>query len=203
MANNIKKKESDGSWMVLVTVIIGTFLGRLDGTIVNLALPKMIDAFSLTVSTAGWIATAYILANAVFVPIWGKLGDTIGRKKVYVAGFVIFIVGSVLAGLSWNFHSMIVFRIIQAIAVSADYPSAMAILAVTFKQGKERAQALGIWSTSFAAAVVFGPLLGGPLIDNFGWRSVFLVNIPIGILGMAMAIKIAKKTRPIVGSKLI
>ena len=126
MADSAAKKEDSGSWMVLVTVIIGTFLGRLDGTIVNLALPKMIDAFSLTVSTAGWIATAYILANAVFVPIWGKLGDTIGRKKVYLAGFIIFIVGSVLAGLSWNFPSMIVFRIIQAVAVSADYPSAMA-----------------------------------------------------------------------------
>lgn len=138
MADSAAKKEDSGSWMVLVTVIIGTFLGRLDGTIVNLALPKMIDAFSLTVSTAGWIATAYILANAVFVPIWGKLGDTIGRKKVYLAGFIIFIVGSVLAGLSWNFPSMIVFRIIQAVAVSADYPSAMAILAVMFRPEKAR-----------------------------------------------------------------
>src|ERR1700690_429885 len=155
-------------WMVLLTVIIGTFLGRLDQTVVNLALPKLINDFGITVSAAGWIATAYILANAIFVPIWGKLGDTIGRKRVYVLGFTIFILGSVLAGLSWNLSSMIVFRIIQAIAGSADYPTAMAILAVTFKPGKERAQALGIWSSSFAAAAVFGPLLGGPLIDNFG-----------------------------------
>ena len=90
-------------WWILGTVMIGTFLGRLDQTIVNLAVPKIIDSFSISVSTAGWIATAYILANAVFVPVWGKLGDTIGRKKVYIAGFVIFLVGSVLAGLSWNF----------------------------------------------------------------------------------------------------
>src|SRR5690242_8987339 len=157
-------------WMVLLTVIVGTFLGRLDQTIVNLALPKMIDDFRITVTSAGWIATAYILANAIFVPIWGKLGDTIGRKKVYVLGFSIFILGSVLAGLAWNLGSMIVFRVIQAIAGSADYPTAMAILAVTFKEGKERAQALGIWSSSFAAAAVFGPLIGGPLIDTFGWR---------------------------------
>ena len=80
---------------------------------------------------------------------------------------------------------MIVFRVIQSIAGSADYPTAMAILAVTFKEGKERAQALGIWSSSFAAAAVFGPLIGGPLIDNFGWRSVFLVNLPVGIIGSA------------------
>ena len=181
-------KQSRLQWFVLATVIVGTFLGRLDQTIVNLALPKMIDYFGITVSAAGWIATAYILANAVFVPIWGKLGDTIGRKKVYIIGFVVFIIGSVLAGLSWNLSSMIVFRVIQAIASSADYPTAMAILAVTFKDMKSRAQALGIWSSSFAAASVFGPLIGGPLIDNFGWRSIFLVNLPVGLIGLAMAL---------------
>ena len=200
----MEDKEGKGSnlrWWILLTVIVGTFLGRLDQTIVNLALPKIINDFGITVSAAGWIATAYILANAVFVPIWGKLGDTIGRKKVYMLGFSIFILGSVLAGLSWNLSSMIVFRIIQAIAGSADYPTAMAILAVTFKEGKERAQALGIWSSSFAAAVVFGPLLGGPLIDNFGWRSVFLINLPIGILGMYMAYRFINESRSNIKTK--
>ena len=190
-----KKENSNLRWWILLTVIIGTFLGRLDGTIVNLALPKIINDFGITVTSAGWIATAYILANAVFVPIWGKLGDTIGRKKVYILGFSIFIIGSILAGLSWNLSSMIIFRVIQAIAGSADYPTAMAIIAVTFKQGKERAQALGIWSSSFAAATVFGPLLGGPLIDNFGWRSVFLINFPIGILGIFMAMRFINESR--------
>jgi len=187
-------KTDNKKWWILLTVIIGTFLGRLDQTIVNLALPKIINDFGITVSAAGWIATAYILANAVFVPIWGKLGDTIGRKKVYILGFTIFIFGSVLAGLSWNLSSMIVFRIIQAVAGSADYPTAMAILAVTFPSGKERAQALGIWSASFAAAAVFGPLLGGPLIDHFGWRSVFLVNLPVGIVGLLMALAFVKES---------
>ena len=115
-------------WWILLTVIIGTLLGRLDQTIVNLALPKIIQDFSITVSEAGWIATAYILANAVFVPVWGKLGDTVGRKKIYIMGFALFILGSVLAGLSWDLSSLLVFRIIQAIASSADYPTAMAIL---------------------------------------------------------------------------
>ncbi|MDE2030716.1 MAG: multidrug efflux MFS transporter [Patescibacteria group bacterium] len=182
-------------WWILLTVIIGTFLGRLDQTIVNLALPKIINTFGITVSAAGWIATAYILANAIFVPIWGKLGDTIGRKKVYIIGFSIFIFGSVLAGFAWNLTSMIVFRVIQAIAGSADYPTAMAIIAVTFSEGKERAQALGIWSSSFAAATVIGPLLGGPLIDTFGWRSVFLVNLPIGLLGIYMALRFIKESK--------
>jgi EmrB/QacA subfamily drug resistance transporter len=188
-------ERSNLKWWILFTVIIGTFLGRLDQTIVNLALPKIIDDFGISVSGAGWIATAYILANAIFVPIWGKLGDTIGRKKVYILGFTIFIVGSVLAGLAWNLTSMLIFRIIQAIAGSADYPTAMAILAVTFKDGKERGQALGIWSSSFAAASVFGPLLGGPLIDNFGWRSVFLINLPIGVIGTFMAVRFINESR--------
>ncbi len=181
-------------WWILATVIVGTFLGRLDQTIVSLAVPKIMDDFSITVSAAGWIATAYILANAVFVPIWGKLGDTIGRKKVYILGFAIFIFGSILAGLSWNLNSMIIFRIIQAIAASADYPTAMAIIAVTFRKGKERAMALGIWSTSFAAAAVFGPLIGGPLIDHFGWRSIFLINLPVGIVGIVMAVMFVKES---------
>ena len=198
---SISTKKDSLQWLILLTVIIGTFLGRLDQTIVNLALPKIIDSFSITVSAAGWIGTAYILANAIFVPIWGKLGDTLGRKKIYIIGFTVFIIGSVLAGLAWNLSSMIVFRVIQAIAGSADYPTAMAIIAVTFREGKERAQALGIWSASFAAAAVFGPLIGGPLIDHFGWRSVFLINLPVGIIGLVMALKFIKESKSEVKTK--
>jgi len=180
--------ETNRKWLILLTVIVGTFLGSMDQTVVSLAVPKIMLDFNILTSDAGWIATAYILANAVFVPVWGKLGDTIGRKKVYVWGFSIFIVGSILAGCAWDLGSMIVFRVIQAVASSADYPTAMAIIAVNFSNGKERAQALGIWSSAFALAIVFGPLIGGPLIDTFGWRSVFLINLPIGLIGIAMAL---------------
>jgi len=175
-------------WLVLATVIFGTFLGRLDQTVVNLALPKIIGDFGVSVTDAAWISTAYILANAVFVPVWGKLGDTAGRKRIYLIGFIGFIFASGLCAIAWNLTSMIVFRIIQGFAVSADYPTAMAIIAVTFTDMKKRAQALGIWSAAFAAASVFGPLIGGPLIDNFNWRSVFFINIPLGLIGLFMAI---------------
>lgn len=188
-------------WWVLITVIIGTFLGSMDQTVVNLALPKIIDEFGLTVSSAGWIATAYILANAVFVPIWGKLGDTIGRKKVYLMGFGVFIIGSILAGFAWDLKSLLIFRVIQAIGSSADYPTAMAIIAATFKEGKERSQALGVWSSSFAAAMVLGPLIGGPLVDNIGWRSVFFINLPIGILGILMALRFVSESSSEIKSK--
>src|ERR1700733_1805824 len=99
--------KDNSKWLILATVMVGTFLGRLDQTIVNLALPKIISDFSITVSSAGWIVTAYILANAVFVPVWGKLGDTAGRKRIYIIGFIGFIIASGLCALAWNLSSMI------------------------------------------------------------------------------------------------
>lgn len=176
-------------WMILITLMIASFLGRLDGTIVNLALPKIISDFGITVSQASWISTAYIIANAIFVPVFGKLGDLIGRKPLYVFGIVGFTVASMLAGLSFNLPSMVILRVLQAITVSIDYPIALSIIAFTFEDKNQRAQAMGMWSGIFAAAAVFGPLLGGPLIDTFGWRSVFYVNVPLGTLGAFMALR--------------
>lgn len=180
-------------WLILLTLIIGTFLGRLDGTIVNLALPKIIQDFGITVSEASWISTAYIIANAIFVPVFGKIGDLMGRKPLYVFGIVAFTVSSMLAGLSFNLSSMLIFRVIQAITVSIDYPIALSIIAFEFSERKARAQAMGIWSGVFALAIVFGPLMGGPLTDNFGWRSVFYINVPLGILGTIMALRYIKE----------
>jgi len=184
-----KKSFQSHQWLILITLMIASFLGRLDGTIVNLALPKIIQDFGITVSQASWISTAYIIANAIFVPVFGKLGDLIGRKSLYIFGIVGFTVTSMLAGLSFNLPSMVVFRILQAITVSIDYPIALSIIAHTFEDKGQRAQAMGMWSAIFAAAVVFGPLLGGPLVDNFSWRSVFYINLPLGAIGTFMAIK--------------
>ena len=130
--------------------MISGFLGRLDGSIVNLAFPKIISEFSITVSQASWIATAYIIANAIFVPVFGKLGDMIGRKRLYIFGIVGFTITSALAGLSFNYASLVFFRILQAITVPIDYPIALSIIAYTFTDMKLRAQAMGIWSGIFA-----------------------------------------------------
>jgi EmrB/QacA subfamily drug resistance transporter len=181
------KSTKDHKWLILITVMIASFMGRLDGTIVNLALPKIISEFGITVSQAAWISTAYIIANAIFVPIFGKLGDLIGRKGLYLFGIIGFTITSALAGLSFNYPSLVALRVLQAITVSIDYPLALSIIAYTFRDAKQRTQAMGIWSAIFASAVVFGPLLGGPLIDLFNWRSVFYINIPIGIIATVMA----------------
>lgn len=184
-----RKGFSKNQWLIIVTLMIGTFLGRLDGTIVNLALPKIISDFGITVSQASWISTAYIIANAVFVPVFGKMGDLVGRKPLYIWGIVGFTISSVMAGFAFNLSSMLIARIIQAVTVSIDYPIALAIIAYEFTDTKLRAQAMGIWSGVFALAIVFGPLLGGPLTDWFGWRAVFFINIPLGGLGIWMAWK--------------
>lgn len=182
-----KKKFASHQWFILLTLVIATFLGRLDGTVVNLALPKIIQDFGITVAQASWISTAYIIANAIFVPVFGKLGDLIGRKPLYIFGIVGFTITSMLAGLSFNLPSMVFFRILQAITVSIDYPIALSIIAYTFQDKDQRAQAMGMWSGVFAVAAVFGPLIGGPLVDNFSWRSVFYINVPLGIIGTLMA----------------
>ncbi|MDE2588309.1 MAG: MFS transporter, partial [Patescibacteria group bacterium] len=109
-----RKGFSRHQWMVLATLMIASFLGRLDGTIVNLALPKMMQDFGINVTQASWISTAYIIANAIFVPVFGKLGDLIGRKPLYIFGILGFTLTSMMAGLSFNLSSMIFFRVLQA-----------------------------------------------------------------------------------------
>jgi len=200
METKVEKKGFEKhEWLILVTLMIASFLGRLDGTIVNLALPKIIQGFKITVSQASWISTAYIIANAIFVPVFGKLGDLIGRKKLYIFGILGFTFSSVLTGFSFNLTSMVIFRVIQAITVSIDYPIALSIIAKTFEDRGRRAMAMGLWSAIFAVAQVFGPLIGGPLIDIFSWRSVFFINLPLGLIGTFMAIRYIQE--PVVKTK--
>src|SRR6266550_110504 len=106
------KGFTGNQWAIIGTLMISSFLGRLDGSIVNLALPKIIQDFGITITEASYIATAYIIANAVFVPVFGKLGDLIGRKPLYLFGIIGFVISSMLAGLSWDLNSLIFFRIL-------------------------------------------------------------------------------------------
>ena len=175
-------------WLVLTTVMVGTLLIGLDRTVVNLALPKIMDDFGITVETAAWIATAYIISNAIFVPVFGKLGDLFGNRIIYLWSFVGFIGVSMLAGFAWDFNSLVVFRVLQGLVGAAVYPTAMSLIAKSFADPKARAQALGIWSSSFAVSAVIGPLLGGYVIDNLSWRWIFFINLPIGIAGLIMTL---------------
>lgn len=181
---------------MLLTVMVGTLLIGLDRTVVNLAVPNVISDFGINVTSAAWIATAYIITNAVFVPVFGKLGDLFGNRVIYLWSFVGFIVVSILAGLAWDFGSLIAFRAIQGLVGAAIYPTAMSLIAKTFVDPKARAQALGIWSSSFAVSAVIGPLLGGYLIDHFSWRMIFYINLPVGIAGLIMTLLWLPRDRP-------
>jgi EmrB/QacA subfamily drug resistance transporter len=184
-------------WLVLATVMVGTLLIGLDRTVVNLGLPGMISDFRISVSAAGWIATGYIISNAVFVPVFGKLGDKVGNRFIYLWSFIAFIITSGLAGAAWNLGSMVVFRVLQGLVGAAIYPTAMALIARTFEDPHARTQALGIWSASFAVSAVLGPLIGGPLIDSFSWRWLFYINLPIGILGIFMTLWFLPHDKPL------
>lgn len=198
-ARHIKSENipTHSPWIVLLTVMVGTLLIGLDRTVVNLGLPGMINDFNISVSSAGWIATAYIISNAVFVPVFGKLGDKIGNRNIYLWSFVGFTVISGVAGLAWNLSSMIFFRVLQGLVGAAVYPTAMALIARTFLDPNARTQALGIWSASFAVSAALGPLIGGPLIDTLSWRWLFYINLPIGILGIFMTLKYLPHDKPV------
>jgi EmrB/QacA subfamily drug resistance transporter len=182
--------------LVLLTVMVGTLLIGLDRTVVNLAVPKIIGDFDITVSAAAWIATSYIITNAVFVPVFGKLGDLFGSRIIYLWSFIGFIVVSIFAGLAWNFGSLVAFRAIQGLVGAAVYPTAMSLIAKSYLDPKARAQALGIWSSSFAVSAVIGPLLGGYLIDHFSWRMIFYINLPIGIVGLILTLLFLPHDQP-------
>lgn len=190
------KQSAGNPWLILLTVMVGTLLIGLDRTVVNLAVPKVISDFGIDVSTAAWIATAYIITNAVFVPVFGKLGDMFGNRVIYLWSFTGFIFVSVLTGLAWDFPSLIVFRALQGLVGAAIYPTAMSLIAKSFVEPKGRAQALGIWSSSFAVSAVIGPLIGGYLIDSFSWRMIFFINLPIGIAGLIMTLFFLPHDRP-------
>ncbi len=183
--------------MILATLALGTLLVGLDRTVVNLAIPSMILDFHTTISLIGWVSTVYLLTNSIFIPVFGKLSDLYGARKVYIWGFTGFTVASILTGFSWSIGSMIFFRALQGIMGASVYPTAMALIAENFREKEKRAEALGAWTSIIAGSVVIGPLLGGPLIDAFSWPAAFFINAPVGIIALFMALRYLPKNEHI------
>lgn len=170
-------------WLVLASIMLGTFMAVLDATIVNVALPKMIAIFGVPVDKAEWILTAYLLVFAVMLPSSGWVADHFGYKRTYITGLLLFTGGSFLCSISWNINALIVARIIQGAGGGFLMPVGMAIVTRIFPPEK-RGIALGFWSVSASASVSLGPTIGGYLIDQFSWRTIFDVNIPVGFVAM-------------------
>ena len=178
--------EAEGSvnkWLVLMSVMIGTFMAVLDATIVSVSFPKMMAVFGVSVDRIEWVMTAYMLAFAVVLPSSGWIADRFGYKLTYMMGLALFTAGSLACSFSWNENILILFRIIQGSGAGFLMPVGMAIVTRTFPP-QQRGIALGFWGIAAAASVSLGPLVGGYLVDNFSWQAIFDINIPVGIMGV-------------------
>jgi len=182
----IKKMESANKWLALAVIILGTFITMLDSSIVYIAIPKLMAIFNVDLGDVKWVLTAYSLALAAVIPVTGFLSETFGTKKVFLFALSMFTLGSMLCGLSWNNSSLILFRIIQAIGGGMIMPVAVTIIFTIFPF-EERGKAMGYWAIVGMFGPALGPTIGGYIIANMDWRIMFLVNVPLGILGILIA----------------
>jgi EmrB/QacA subfamily drug resistance transporter len=171
-------------WTVFGALMLGMFLAALDQTIVSTALPTIVGDLG-GLKHLSWVVTSYLLAATVSTPLYGKLGDMYGRKPVFLAAILIFLTGSILAGLSQTMIQLIAFRGLQGIGAGGLMVGAQAIIA-DIVPPRERGKYMGLIGGVFAVSSVAGPLLGGFLVDSLSWRWVFYVNVPIGALAVAV-----------------
>lgn len=171
---------------ILVSVMLGMLLAALDQTVVGTALPRIIADLN-GLQHYAWVGTAYLLASAASMPIWGKLSDAFGRRRFFITGMVIFVVGSALCGQSRNMVELIAFRGLQGLGAGAMMPIVQAIIGDLFPPA-QRARWQGLLFAVFGVATIIGPLLGGYITDNIGWRWTFYVNLPVGIVALVAAV---------------
>jgi len=172
-------------WAILLAVGVGTFMGALDGSIVNTILPIMRQEFNAGITTIEWVVTIYLLTVGGLLLTFGRLGDLRGNKPVYLSGFGLFILGSLLCGRSTSTGWLIGARTLQGLGAAMLAANSPAILTKGFP-AQERGQALGIQSMMTYLGLTVGPSLGGWLAASFGWRSVFYVNVPVGLLALLL-----------------
>lgn len=181
--------------LTLLACCFSLFMVTLDLTIVNVALPHIQRSFGAGLSGLQWIVDAYTLVLASLLLMSGSVGDRIGRKKVFQAGLVLFSAGSLLCSLAPSLIALVVFRMVQAVGGSMLTPASLSIITNVFEEPKERAGAIGIWAGVSGLSIAAGPVLGGLLVDFVGWRSIFWVNIPIGLVALVMTARHISESR--------
>jgi len=162
-------------------LMTGTFMAILDSSIVNIALPHIMTSLEVSLSKAQWLLTAFMLASAVAMPVSGWLGNQYGAGRLYLAALALFTIGSALCGLAWNINSLIFFRVIQAIGSGMMQPTALVLITKVFEP-HERGRAIGIWGIGAMVGPTVGPTAGAYLTEYFKWRSIFTINIPVGLV---------------------
>src|SRR6266404_1780004 len=178
--------EENKKWWTLAAVAFGLFMIMLDNTIVNVALPSIQRSLHMSISSLEWIVTAYALTFAALLITGGKLGDLYGRKKMFIAGLVVFTLASLACGLAPSAGFLIGARAVQGVGAALMNPATLSIITATFPP-KERGQAIGIWAGVSALALAIGPLIGGLIVDNINWHWIFYVNVPVGVVGILVS----------------
>lgn len=183
-------------WLIFSVTATGTFMGTLDGGIVNIALPAMSKQFGADIESIQAVVSIYLLAVTCFLPVFGKLSDLYSRKNMYLGGFALFGVGSLLCSLAGNLPLMILSRALQGLGASAMMANSQAIIAKAFT-GKDRGRALGAIGAVVALGSLAGPAVGGFLIQHFGWPSVFWVNLPVCAVGIWRGLQIIPRFKAV------
>ena len=172
-------------WIVAISVMLATFMEVLDTTVVNVSLPHIAGNLSASIDEATWTLTSYLVANAIILPMTGWLARTFGRKRLLMTAIVGFAGASFLCGLAINLPMLIAFRIVQGATGGVLQPVSQAVMLEAFPPA-ERGKAMAFWGLGIVVAPMLGPVLGGWLTDNYSWRWVFYINLPIGIASLVM-----------------
>jgi EmrB/QacA subfamily drug resistance transporter len=175
-----------GAWPALWALCLGFFMIMIDTTIVSVATPAIMEGLHTDVNTVIWVTSAYLLSYAVPLLITGRLGDRFGPKNLYIGGLVIFTLASAWCGFTGTAEQLIIARAIQGLGAAMMTPQTMAVITRIFP-ATNRGQAMGMWGAVAGVAILVGPLLGGVLIDALGWEWIFFINVPIGVVGVALA----------------
>jgi EmrB/QacA subfamily drug resistance transporter len=179
-------------WLIFGVTAIGTFMSTLDASIVNVALPEISASLHSPLPLVQWVVSAYLLSICCLLPLFGRAGDMFGRRRIYSLGVVVFTIGSVFCGSAFSIFALIAARIAQGVGAAMLMSNAPAIVAATFT-GPDRGRALGMVGMIVALGSMTGPTVGGFLVDALGWKSIFYVNVPIGIFGVLAALALLPK----------
>jgi EmrB/QacA subfamily drug resistance transporter len=181
--------QDTNRWLVLVLVCLAQFMVILDATIVNVALPSIQRDLDFSETNLQWVINSYTLVFGGFLLLGGRAGDLFGRKRLFLAGLVLFSVASLLNGLSQSGGMLIGARALQGLGAALLSPAALSIITTTFAEGEERTKAMGVWSAIAAGGGAVGLLLGGVLTDALSWEWIFFVNVPIGVVALLLSMR--------------
>jgi EmrB/QacA subfamily drug resistance transporter len=193
--------DNDRKWFALILLCAVQFMVVLDVAIVNVALPTIKNALNFSDANLQWVVSAYTLTFGGFLMLGSRIADLLGRKRLFIAGLVLFSAASLACGLSQSDTQLIVFRAIQGLGAAVISPAALAILTTTFAEGEERNKALAIWGAIAGTGGAVGVLLGGILTDQVGWEWIFFLNVPIGLIVILAGQRVLHESRVELGNR--